>query len=610
MLIVEDESIIALDIEEHLSRAGYRVVGNATNEEDAIELFREHHPSIVLMDIQLSAGSSGGPSNRFGGIEAASRMQRESGVPVVYLTSFSDRDSIDRVKRTDFYGYVLKPFQERELLVALELAIEKYQMRRELEESKHLLKTTLDHLSEGVIRTDSSGTVTYMNPAAERFTGWNCEEGVGKALDTVFVTSTLLPRPGSDQSWGTLTSASGVQTFVECRASSVNDGAESAGGNVIAFRDITLEKRYQEYVSRAMVAAEESARSRTLLLSAMSHSMISSTRETRDLSNLLAHSSEGEPSHDLASRLREEAESSLTILEEVVDLLDFEAGRRKYEPIGFDLVESLYEVMALCARRADRNGRHLVILYSPDLHRGVRADKRVIQRAMQSMVEWAIDTTAEDEVAISVNSGGPVADGRSTYEITISNSESDAMREIVENSSAIDRPVSVPEIRFAVGTRLLDLINSGSSAMSSALPANAVRVHLSVDTVMGFERPPPGQLKTLSVCIVSPSSAFIESVSTHLVSWGVTVRAYWDMEEFRSAISTLDRDRMVLLVSSSLLRSRAGELSTEIAPEHIIQVAGAGSAPVQTGSDVDTHLQLQEPVRAEDLHRLLSSIVY
>ena len=178
ILIVEDEGIIAKDIQNTLNRSGYSVIGIASSGEEAIKKAMEIHPDIVLMDIVLEGAMDG--------VEAAEYIRDYFDIPVVYLTAYSDDTTLQRAKITEPFGYILKPFQERELYTTIEMAIYKHTMQKKLKESEQWLATTLKSIGDAVIATDTGKLITFMNPVAEALTGWKQEEAIGKPLKDVF----------------------------------------------------------------------------------------------------------------------------------------------------------------------------------------------------------------------------------------------------------------------------------------------------------------------------------------------------------------------------------------------------------------------------------------
>ena len=115
VLIAEDEILVAEDLAEILRRFGFSVIAAVESGEAAVELAIRERPDLVLMDIRLA-----GPKD---GIQAAAEIRKRISVPIIYLTAYSDRITLDRAKSTEPDGYVLKPFHERQLQVAIEVAM-------------------------------------------------------------------------------------------------------------------------------------------------------------------------------------------------------------------------------------------------------------------------------------------------------------------------------------------------------------------------------------------------------------------------------------------------------------------------------------------------------
>ena len=180
LLIVEDEGIVGLNIQRRLEGLGYKVVANVSSGEEAIEAAQESHPDLVLMDIKLEGNVDG--------IEAAAEIRDRFQIPIVYLTAYTNEETLNRAKLTEPYGYILKPFEARDLATTIEVALYKYQMEQQLREREDWLATTLKSIGDAVITTDSQGLITFMNPVAEALTRWSLEEVIGNDLTRVFQT--------------------------------------------------------------------------------------------------------------------------------------------------------------------------------------------------------------------------------------------------------------------------------------------------------------------------------------------------------------------------------------------------------------------------------------
>ncbi len=190
ILVVEDERVVAADIEESLRKLGYKVIGSAATGLHAIRCAVETDPDLVLMDIKLSGTMDG--------IDAAGELHDRLGIPVVFLTAYADGEILERAKKAVPSGYVLKPFDERALRSAVELALDRHPRERRLVESERRLVTALRGLNDAVAITGRDGRVTFLNRAAERLTGWKSGDASGRPVHEILVmlnarTGSLLP---------------------------------------------------------------------------------------------------------------------------------------------------------------------------------------------------------------------------------------------------------------------------------------------------------------------------------------------------------------------------------------------------------------------------------
>ncbi|MEW6499674.1 MAG: response regulator, partial [Cyanobacteriota bacterium] len=172
--------IVALNIQRRLEGIGYSIVASVSSGEEAIAAAGEMNPDLVLMDIKLEGSVDG--------IEAAAQIRWRFQIPIVYLTAYTNEETLNRAKLTEPYGYILKPFEARDLATTIEVALYKHQMEQELREREQWLATTLKSIGDAVITTDAQGLVTFMNPVAEALTRWSLNEVIGNDLNHVFRT--------------------------------------------------------------------------------------------------------------------------------------------------------------------------------------------------------------------------------------------------------------------------------------------------------------------------------------------------------------------------------------------------------------------------------------
>ena len=172
ILIVEDEAVVAADLAGKLERAGYRSVGIAADGATAVATAKATAPDLVLMDIRLSGDLDG--------IDTAERIRAFRNVPVVYLTAHSDTDTLRRAATTEPFGYILKPFEERDLTTQIEIALYKHQAERRLRESEERYRKLVETAVDSIITFDPEGLILSCNAATERMFGYRCEDLIGR----------------------------------------------------------------------------------------------------------------------------------------------------------------------------------------------------------------------------------------------------------------------------------------------------------------------------------------------------------------------------------------------------------------------------------------------
>ena len=259
ILVVEDEGIIAKDIQNTLNRSGYSVIAVVSSGEEAIEKAMEAHPDLVLMDIVLEGNMDG--------VKAAEHIRDRFNIPVVYLTAYSDDKTLQRAKITEPFGYILKPFQERELYTTIEMALYKHNMEKKLKESKQCLDTTLKSIGDAVIAADTGKLITFMNPIAEALTGWSQEEAIGKPLKDVFkIINEETGKQAEDPAarvlregvivglanHTVLIAKDGTKRSVDDSGAPIRDDKGKISGAVLVFRDITERKHLEKQLFQAL----------------------------------------------------------------------------------------------------------------------------------------------------------------------------------------------------------------------------------------------------------------------------------------------------------------------------------------------------------------------
>lgn len=238
ILIVENEGLVGCDMAATLGKLDYDVVGICRSGEEALEKYDELHPDLVLMDVHLAG--------QMDGIDTALKLHEKGTVAVVYVTACADLETVARARETQPHGYLLKPFNEDELRLTVEVAATRYLEDVERQRREQSYFEAFQSLADGVIAADLAGVVVFMNPAASRITGWSPEEAVGHSLNEVF----RIFLPGgeeaeiqlADESGRTeertvwLTTRAGERVAIQDRTAAMRDQRNSLTGLIILFR--------------------------------------------------------------------------------------------------------------------------------------------------------------------------------------------------------------------------------------------------------------------------------------------------------------------------------------------------------------------------------------
>jgi CheY-like chemotaxis protein len=238
ILVVEDERITAEDIRAGLISEDYDVVEICSRGEDAVIQAGKLKPDLVLMDIKLEG--------KMDGIEAAGEIRRLYDIPVIYLTAYSDEKTIERAKKTEPSGFLVKgqgiiskPFEERELLAALEITLHRVVLEKQHDQ---LCSTMMRNITEAVISINSTYEIIFMNSAAEGLLGVKMEDAIDQKIENLFFE--LKKDIGEEKSLKDVIvdsnspkiKLSDVDVILEGTVTPLRDNTNEVSGYVIIFR--------------------------------------------------------------------------------------------------------------------------------------------------------------------------------------------------------------------------------------------------------------------------------------------------------------------------------------------------------------------------------------
>jgi len=243
ILIVEDERLVSEDLRAVLQDYDYEIVGMVTSGEEALEIASNQKPDLVLMDIVLKGEMTG--------VQAAESLRFEHNIPVIYLTAYADEKTLEQAKITEPFGYILKPFEDRELISSIEMALYKNSMENKIRERERNFSAIAENAHDGILVMSSDGTPFYVNHRICRMTGLSVKELHSLNISYIFPDLDSFDRQQilkTNNKHATLETAlvkkTGTNLTVELTVSSTTWHGKDAFLCII--RDISERKRFEE----------------------------------------------------------------------------------------------------------------------------------------------------------------------------------------------------------------------------------------------------------------------------------------------------------------------------------------------------------------------------
>lgn len=410
VLVVEDERIVAKDLQQTLSALGYDAFAIASSAEEAIAKVSARRPDVVLMDIRIRGGRDG--------IDVADELRTRFGIPVIYLTAHADEGTVERARKTHPYGYLLKPVKAAELRIALEIAVYKIRAERRLRERERWHETTLEALSDAVLTVDLDGVVGFVNRAAEALLLVPRADAVGRPIEA----SISLASTGNDDVWSDIAGLRALAAAqrtrflrrgaelreVRIRVDTVTEEGRTLGW-VVRLRDATAERKVQ----RRLELAERMDTVATMIagLATEAHNPLAilSSNAAFAEEELEAHARALGEGHAERTRVAELVKlvgnarvAGLRITKLIADLRAFALASRPDGTTRADVAPALVRVIEGARERAEARARVTTrisdgLVVALDQERLVQLFGHLFANAIEAIAEGA---PSENEIAV------------------------------------------------------------------------------------------------------------------------------------------------------------------------------------------------------------------
>ena len=500
ILVVEDEAIVARDIRMLLLGLGYQPVARAASAEEAVALAGQWRPDLVLMDINLArAGADGrGHDAPADGICAAQRIRDEFFLPVIFLTAFTGGETLTRAKLAEPFGYITKPFTERDLHTAIEIALYKHQLEAERRRSQAKYRTLYDSTHDAVMLLDRDGFFDCNQATLATFGCASRDEFCSQHpadLSPLFqpggVASITLADQHIQQAMaeGSLRfewlhvrrnrgpkgdSVDDPNPFTEFHAEVLLSALQLDGKTVLqaVVRDISDRKRAEQALIAAKEEAERANRAKSQFLSSMSHELRTPMNAVLGFAQLL----QLDPLLPLQGRQIEYVKQILrggnhlmSLINDVLDLASVEAGRLsvRLEPVAVRAL--VLECLDLLEGDASQRGIQIQVLGPAAALDVVAADRTRLRQVLLNLLSNAIKYNREQGVlkVVCADDGPTLCISVSDQGAGLSAAHQQRLFQLFERLDAVNGTVPGTGIGLALSKRLVQAMHGEMGVISS-----------------------------------------------------------------------------------------------------------------------------------------------
>ncbi len=415
IIVVEDEKIVATDIRNCLTSAGHRVIYQPSSGEECIRNIHLHQPELILMDIKLNG--------KLNGIQTAEAISELIRIPIVFLTAYSDANTLNQIKRNGEYGFVIKPFQDFELLTEIDLTLNRFKKTFELlkdrDFSHHALQETetffrqiVNNVSDSIYRIDLNGNFTYVNPIAVSQTGYSendllrmrytnlvrndYKQSVYFFFKNIFedeINDSYLEFP--------IITACGDEKWIGQKIHLIKLKNQIAGFQVIA-RDITHEREFKEQLIIAKSNAEKTAETKSRFLANMSHEIRTPLNGIIGVVNLLNQTILSEKQKTYLNAINSSSNQLMGIINDVLDLAKIDADKLELDYTDFNIGDLFQSVVAVFEMKCIEKQINLEWFIDDNIPKFLNGDPVRLNQIIYNLLGNAIKFTQRGGILLQV----------------------------------------------------------------------------------------------------------------------------------------------------------------------------------------------------------------
>ncbi|HDQ44090.1 MAG TPA: response regulator, partial [bacterium] len=434
ILIVEDEPIIAEDLRHEIEQIGCEVIEIVTRGETSVIAAEALKPDLILMDIHIQGAMDG--------IEAARQIGSLLNYPVIFVSAFTDHETLERACNAEPYGFLHKPWDKETLKATCMMAVHRHRKEAEFQRDRRLLYALLETIPDHIYFKDRQSRFMRINRAmADSFHLADPKDAVGKTDFDFFTEEHARPAFEAEQTMirtdepiiGLVekeTHPDGRVSWVSTTKLPLRDDDGKIIGTFGISRDVTVQKQSEEdlkhyaadlekaktqleenaerlrhlirELNQAKESAEAAARAKSEFLANMSHEIRTPMNGIIGMTELALDTEVTDEQREYLNAVKVSADALLTLINDILDFSKVDAGKLEIEKIHFNLQDTIGDALRTLALKADEKGLELIFDVTPDVPNDLLGDPTRLRQIVFNLVGNAVKFTEEGEIVLRI----------------------------------------------------------------------------------------------------------------------------------------------------------------------------------------------------------------